>query len=166
MKSTDDVGNQACDKTIFHELEHSFTLETPLSDVWEFLWNTERVARCIPGCNQVSVIQDNRQYAAQVTKKMGPFAVAICLEIDVIEVRPPHFLTVSIRGLDHRLRSEVTQVISLQLSSAGESTQIDIRGKFSITGLLGHLSKNLIVGQVSQVLDEFSDSLRQAILYR
>lgn len=149
---------------MIHELDHSFVVEAGISEVWRFLWNVEGVARCIPGCEQVSVIENNKYYAAQIKKKMGPFAVAIGLDIEVIDARAPHFLSVSIKGSDRRLRSELTQVISLQLTPIGDSTQLDIRGEFSVTGLLGSLNKNLIVGQVSQVLDEFSSGLRHAIL--
>src|ERR1035437_6256603 len=149
---------------MIHQLDHSFVVEACISDVWRFLWTVEAVARCIPGCEHVSVIEDNKYYAAQIKKKMGRFAMAIHLDVEVIDARPPNFLSVSIKGSDRRLRSEVTQMISLQLTPTGESTQLDIRGEVSLTGLLGSLNKNLIVGQVSQVLDEFSSTLRESIL--
>jgi uncharacterized protein len=147
-----------------HQLVHSFVVEARISEVWKFLWNVDAVARCIPGCEDVSVIEHNKYYAARIKKKMGPFAVAINLDVEVIEARPPDFLSVSVKGNDRRLRSEVTQLITLQLTPIGESTQLDIEGEFSLTGLLGSLNKNLIVGQVSQIMDEFSGTLRKAIL--
>jgi uncharacterized protein len=147
-----------------YEIDHSFIVDANILRVWEFLWNVEAVAHCIPGCEEVSVVQENKYYTAQVRKKMGPFSVAIPLDVEVAEARPPECLSVSIKGNDRRLRSEVTQVLSLQLTQIGKSTQLHIRGEFSMTGLLGNLNRNLIGMQVLQVLDEFSSTLQQSIL--
>lgn len=157
-------GHHSQEERLVHQIEHSFVVEASISDVWNFLWRVEDVARCIPGCEQVSVIESHKYYTAQIKKTMGPFAVSIPLNVEVLEARPPHFLSVSINGSDRRLRSEVVQVLALHLTPICESVQLDIRGEFSVVGLLGSLNKNLIIGQISQVLDEFSTRLRQAIL--
>jgi uncharacterized protein len=148
-----------------HELEHSFSIEAAPAEVWEFLWHVDEVARCIPGCEQVTAQTDPNFYKARIIKKIGPFSVGMDFDIKVTNVRPPEFLSVELKGNDRRLRSQVTQAFALSLQAVGEhSTELLIKGNFTIEGLLGSLNRNLVSGQVSQVLDDFSSALRSAIL--
>jgi carbon monoxide dehydrogenase subunit G len=148
-----------------HELEHSFILEVAPSEVWGFLWRVEAVACCIPGCELVTVQEELKSYQAHIKKKIGPFAVRMILDVLVTDLQPPESLSVRITGQDRRLRSQVTQSIAVRLHAQGEeSTEVTIKGNFTLEGLLGSINRNLVSGQVSQVLDDFSVALRAAIL--
>jgi len=91
--------------------------------------------------------------------------VGIELAIEVKEMREHELLVIEVTGNDRRLRSQVTQQITIRLESPEpEVTRVAIQGSITIEGLLGSLNKNLVSGQVSQILSDFSDALRAAIL--
>jgi carbon monoxide dehydrogenase subunit G len=53
--------------------------------VWAFLWDVDRVARCLPGCKEAKTIVPHERYEAVVSERMGPFKVQFPLEIEVLE---------------------------------------------------------------------------------
>jgi carbon monoxide dehydrogenase subunit G len=81
-------------------VEKQTTVAAPPEQVWAFLWDVERVARCIPGCSDVRVVDPQRSYTATVTEKVGPFRVSFPLEIEVTRLEAPRNLQVQARGAD------------------------------------------------------------------
>ena len=149
------------------EIEHIFTVEAEPEQVWLFIWDVKAVARCIPGCEQVDTVEEGKTYKALVRRKMGPFAIGIELDIAVVETRPPEYLSVEISGNDRRLKSQVSQVISLTLQeNADRQTEVAVNGTFTLAGILASMNKHLIAGQVRQVLEDFASNLRTAIIER
>ena len=149
------------------EIEHAFSVEAELEQVWSFIWDVKAVARCIPGCEQVDTVEEGKTYKALVRRAMGPFAIGIEIDIAVVETRPPEYLRVEMSGDDRRLRSRVNQVISLTLrQNADRQTEVAVNGTFTLTGLLASMNNHLIAGQVRQVLEDFASNLRAAILER
>ena len=148
-----------------HDIQQSFSVEAKPEQVWDFLWDVEAVTRCIPGCEQVTVQEAGKTYKALVRKKLGPFAIGMELDVHVIESRAPEFLHVEVSGKDRRLRSSLSEKISLTLRSEDkQQTTVEIAGQFTLDGLLAAINKNLISVQVSQLFDDFAEALRQAIL--
>ena len=149
------------------DIEHSFRVGAERQQVWSFIWDVEAVARCIPGCQQVERLEEKKSYRALVQRKLGPFSLGMDLDIVVVETRAPKYLSVEASGEDHRLRSQLRQVISLSLEKDGNpGTTVTINATFTLTGLLASLSKNMIETQVGQVLEDFASTLQQAILDR
>src|SRR5579872_2400947 len=132
-------------------MNYSFTVDVNPDRVWETLWDIDAVAHCIPGCESVTEIEAKKSYRALVKKKVGPFALGMELDVKVVEIRSPDLLRVEVQGNDRRLRSRVTQAITITLAPDDErSTRIDISGEFTLEGLLGSLNKHLVSGQVTQ----------------
>ena len=149
------------------EISQSFQVEAKPAEVWSFLWDVEAVTRCIPGCEQVTVREPAKSYQAHVRKKVGPFAIGIELDVEVLESQAPALLRVAITGNDRRLRTRLQQDVRVSLRSQGErQTMVEIAGQFTLEGLLASLSRNLIAAHVTQIVDDFAGALRAAILQR
>ena len=52
------------------QLEGRFTIEAPREDVWAFLWDTEKIGRCVPGVEKVET-ESERQFWVLVKTKVG-----------------------------------------------------------------------------------------------
>ncbi len=63
------------------ELHRVIELAASPIAVWERLWDIHALAGCIPGCGDVEAIEERRRYRATIRDKVGPFRIAIPLEI-------------------------------------------------------------------------------------
>jgi hypothetical protein len=147
-----------------HQVERSFEVAAHAESVWAFFWNIEGVARCIPGCADVTVTEPGKCYRALVKRKLGPFVVGIDLAIDVLERDPPRRIRVAVTGDDRKLKTQVRQTIALALCPLENGhTTVDLAASFEIQGVLASLGKNLISMQVEQVLDDFVATLKSEL---
>ena len=48
------------------DIHATYTFDAPVQTVWDLLMDTERVAACIPGCDRLEPLGDNR-YRARLT---------------------------------------------------------------------------------------------------
>jgi carbon monoxide dehydrogenase subunit G len=52
--------------------EEQLRVPVSVADAWDFLWQTERVAACLPGCTGVEVVEAGKTYRAQFEDRIGP----------------------------------------------------------------------------------------------
>ena len=63
------------------EIRRVIELTAPPGAVWQRLWDIHALAGCIPGCGDVEAIEEHRRYRATIRDQVGPFRIAIPLEI-------------------------------------------------------------------------------------
>ena len=132
--------------------------------MWERLWDIPALAGCIPGCGDVETIEERRRYRATIRDKVGPFRIAIPLEI-LVEASSPERLVVSASGRDSTLGSPVKVALAVTLAgdAAGE-THLALDGQAQIGGKLATLGQGVIQRRTKDVLDQFAANL--AALFR
>lgn len=146
------------------ELHHSFVVAGTREQAWSFLWNIEAVARCIPGCEEVIVLDPGTAYKARVRRHVGPFLIRLDLDITVVRCDPFQGIQVEVSGEDKRLRSQVRQKIIVSLTEGeGETCRIGLETHFQLSGLLASLGERLLGGQVQQELDLFAGCVQEGL---
>jgi len=149
------------------KIQHSFQVDSLPEQVWEFFWDVHAMAQCVPGCEEVTTVEDNKTYQARVRRKMGPFLIRMPLDITVVESTPPKLFRVRISGKDKKLRSEVHQTVSVGLTGAPhDKTDVKIDIDITLSGLLATLGKNLVRTQITQTMDEFVYTLHDVLVKR
>ena len=96
-------------------MQHTFVVDTNRERAWSFLWDVEAVAKCIPGCEEVTTQEPGVSYRARVRRSVGPFLIRFELTIAVTETVPLQRLQALVSGEDKRLRSSVEQKIEISL---------------------------------------------------
>lgn len=129
-------------------------------EIWEVLWDVERIARCIRGVSDVVVIEPERKYSARITQRVGPFQVSFPLLIEVLESRPTSLITVVGSGRDAKLASRLKGKMRLSLSPASESTSVlDIDTDVSLQGRLAALGQGIVARKADEELGHFKAAL-------
>jgi carbon monoxide dehydrogenase subunit G len=132
--------------------------------VWERLWDIRALAGCIPGCGDVEAIEERRRYRATIRDRVGPFRIAIPLEI-LVEASPPERLVVTASGRDSTLGSPVKVGLTVTLAGdAAGGTRLGLDGQAQIGGKLATLGQGVIQRRTKDVLDQFAVNL--AALFR
>lgn len=146
------------------KVEKQIAVEVGPERVWEFLWDVERVAACIPGCSNVQVLEPQRSYRATVSEKVGPFRVSFPLAIAVAEAEAPRHLRVEASGTDSSVASSLKASLDLWLASQeGERTEIKIVTDLTVLGKLGALGHSVIARKADENMQRFSAALKQQL---
>jgi carbon monoxide dehydrogenase subunit G len=127
---------------------------------WAFLWDIEKMARCIPGCQSAREIEAHKRYEAVVAERVGPFKVQFPLAIEVVESQPPTRLVAVANGKDNSMGSSVKMRLDLTISADGGRTVLRISADVNIVGKLAALGHSMVKRKADEVMTQFARSLR------
>lgn len=133
-------------------------------EIWDVLWDVERIARCIRGVSDVVVIEPERKYSALLTQRVGPFRVSFPLVIEVLESRPTSLITVVASGRDAKLASRLKATMRLSLDQASEGTSVlGIDTEVALQGRLATLGQGIVARKADEELAHFSAALEREL---
>ena len=135
----------------------------PPEEVWGFVWDVERVARCLPGCREARTIVPHERYAAIVGERVGPFAVTFPLEIQILEVDDGRRLKAQAAGRDSAMGSSLRVALELSLEPRDGGSVIRLVSDAAVLGKLGTLGQGIIQRKADQIVEQFAAALRQAL---
>jgi carbon monoxide dehydrogenase subunit G len=141
------------------ELRRVIDLAVTPDAVWERLWDVPALAACIPGCDAVETVEAQRRYRATIRDKVGPFRIAIPLEV-AVEPAPPTRLTVTAHGRDSVLGSPVTLTLVASIEPAGNGgARLALDGHGEVGGRLAALGQGVIDRKTRDILERFATNL-------
>lgn len=130
--------------------------------VWKLLRDTPRLAALLPGVETVTPLDEPgaEVYQAKATDKIGPFKVALNLEIRVIEAREPVSLKAGIKGSDSIGLNRITGSLHITLVPASPSAQMRFEADIEILGKLATLGAAPIRRRVTEKFAEFARNIQ------
>ncbi|HEU4369118.1 MAG TPA: SRPBCC domain-containing protein [Methylomirabilota bacterium] len=127
--------------------------------VWERLWDVPALAACIPGCDAVETVEAERRYRATIRDKVGPFRIAIPLEV-AVDPTPPTRLGLSATGRDAALGSPIKlSLVATIATGARGGTRLVLEGRGEVGGKLAALGQGVIERKTRDILDRFATNL-------
>ncbi len=140
--------------------EKAVTVNAPLQEVWNFLWDPEKLTTCIEGCQKIEVVEPRKKYAALVEAKVGPFKTSFSVELELEEVDESH-IKAKAAGKDSKIAASMKQQIDLQLKDkAGEGTELNFKTDVSILGKLATLGHWIIKKKADEVMEQFVSRMK------
>ena len=133
-------------------IEDSFTVRTPVEQMWAVLHDVEQLAPCMPGAELTEVV-DEKTWKGKVHVKFGPVQMAFAGTV-VMDERDDvaHRAKLSAKGTEQRGKGAATAKVESWLEPAGdEGTTVHIRSDITISGAAAQLSRGLIP-EVSKLL--------------
>ncbi|HET9248363.1 MAG TPA: SRPBCC family protein [Actinomycetota bacterium] len=130
----------------------SFTVRTPVEQMWAVLHDVEQLAPCMPGAELTEVV-DEKTWKGKVHVKFGPVQMAFAGTV-VMDERDDvaHRAKLSAKGTEQRGKGAATAKVESWLEPAGdEGTTVHIRSDITISGAAAQLSRGLIP-EVSKLL--------------
>ncbi len=140
--------------------EERIEVKAPAEDVWGLLWDIERLARCLPGCEAINELEPRRKYDAVVVERIGPFQARFGLELSVTKVDPERFVQVEVTGKDRKLAASMRGVMEARLERRGdEGTALDIIADVQVTGKIAGLGQVVIKRKSRDVIGRFAQAI-------
>jgi carbon monoxide dehydrogenase subunit G len=142
------------------ELEHRFTVPTPVGDTWDAFNDLERIAPCFPGASLTSVEGD--EFAGSVKVRLGPVSLLYNGTGRFVERDTDnHHALIEAKGKDKRGNGTAAATIRAKLSPDGEQTLVEVTTDLAITGKPAQFGRGVIQDVSDKLLGQFVDCLEQ-----
>ncbi len=143
------------------KISGSSTLEAPVDKVWEAIQDPAVLARCLPGCESLSVIGDDR-YAMSVTAGVAAIKGTYAGEVSLSDKVAPTSLTMRASGAG--APGTIDADVKVQLApSAGGGTDLSYDADASVGGAIGGVGQRMLVGVSRKMAGQFFTALDRDI---
>ena len=145
------------------KLREEFEVAEPVATVWTFFEQPERVAQCMPGVEQLTVVTPD-DIEVRLTQSVGPMTATFAANIAIVERVQEKLIGFtatgkSVRGAMGNVRAGVT----VQLEAAGDRTVVMVEGDVALAGALGSVGQKVVAKQAGKVTGQFARNLEQAL---
>jgi len=144
------------------KFQGNLLIARPIEKVWEFLWDIEKLSKCIPGCQAVKTLKEREKYELTVKDSVGPITVQLEFLADVKKLEPLKRIEIAMQGKDFKAGG-VRQTMALALASKDNETQVDFETDVNVFGRLGTLGYPFVKKKAEAVIKEFGDNVKGAI---
>jgi uncharacterized protein len=144
------------------KFQGNLLIARPIEKVWAFLWDIEKLSKCIPGCQAVKTLKERERYELSVKDSVGPITVQLELLADVKKIEPLKRIEIAMQGKDFKAGG-VRQTMALALASKDNETQVDFETDVNVFGRLGTLGYPFVKKKAEAVIKEFGDNVKGAI---
>ena len=144
------------------QLNHEFTVDAPLDEVWQALLDPHRVAPCMPGATLDEVNGD--EFAATVQVKLGPVNLKYKGKGAYVDKdEQAKRLVIKASGKDVRGAGTASGSATVTLTDAGGATHGEVVSELKVTGRPAQFGRGLIAEVGGRLLGEFAKNLGQEL---
>lgn len=140
------------------KIENSFTIDAPVEEAWALLTNIPEIAPCLPGAKLSG--EEDGVYSGAVKIKVGPVTAeyrgtAAFVERDDVN----HRAVIDGKGRDSRGAGNAQALITAEMRSVGEQTEVDISTDLKITGKVAQFGRGVMQDVSEKLLGQFAECL-------
>lgn len=144
-------------------IEKTFSVAAPAETVWSFVNDPDQVAACIPGCEDVELV-DAKTYRATVKLSAGPIKTSFKLNIAIGEQQAPEFARYHTTGEEGGKASRLSANSTLQLTALDDDTcTVTYVSEITISGRLGKFGAGVMKKIADSEGAKFATALCAAI---
>ena len=143
------------------QLNATYVFDAPVARVWDLLMDIGAVASCLPGCQGLKPLGDDR-YEAELAVAVAAISGNFKGTVSLLDKVPPHSYTLLIEGSGRPgfLKGQAA-VTLIPDGEAKTSVQIAARGEAG--GMLARVGQRLLEGVGRMSMDRFFGCLAQRI---
>jgi carbon monoxide dehydrogenase subunit G len=141
------------------KLREEFQVARPVGDVWTFFEQPERVAECLPGVEQVTVV-DPDNVSVRVTQRLGPMTATFDAKVKITERVAGELISFTATGRTVRgALGNIRAGTSVRLVPVDGQTLVSVEGDVTLAGALGSVGQKVVARQAGKVTAEFARNL-------
>jgi carbon monoxide dehydrogenase subunit G len=137
------------------------TLQAPVDKVWEAIQDPAVLARCIPGCEALRSLGEDR-YAMSVTAGVAAIKGTYAGEVSLHDKVAPSSLRLKATGAGAPGTIDATVMVRFA-PSAGGGTELSYDADASVGGAIGGVGQRMLAGVTKKTAGQFFTALDQDI---
>jgi hypothetical protein len=147
------------------KVTEEFVVQEPPQRLWEFFEQIDRVARCLPGVEDVEVI-DSDNSRLRVTQALGPMSATFDMKMRITERDPGRAMQFTaigrtVRGAAGNIRT--ANVVRLQELDDGAATRVILDADVALGGMIGSVGQKVVAKQAGKVTRTFAETLQREL---
>ncbi len=146
------------------EIHENAVLELPVSKVWAAVNDPGVLKLCVPGCQEISVVDPNN-YKAKAVIKVGFIAAKFDnIQVKKVESTENQRLVFEIVGEDANKIGGFKLNMEVKMGEAGEGTPktaLEVNATVDMKGKFASLGRRLVEWKSKGMLEEFVENLRR-----
>ncbi len=140
------------------QLTGTYPFDAPAARVWSLLNDPEIIAACLPGCDRLEPIGEDR-FRANLSLAVAAISGQYSGTVTILEKCPPHSYRLAIDGSGKA--GFVKGDAQVTLTEESGSTTVRVTGDGHVGGLFARVGQRLL-GSISQMMmDRFFACLRE-----
>jgi carbon monoxide dehydrogenase subunit G len=145
------------------KVSESFVVPESRDAVWEVVGDVARIAKCMPGVEDVSVV-DADNATVRVSQSLGPMSATFDAKMKVTEREAGRLIAFSATGRSVKgAAGNVRVTNSVRLEDEGDSTRVLLEADVAMGGMLGAVGGKVIARQAAQAAKEFASALEREL---
>jgi uncharacterized protein len=143
------------------DLSSTYTFDAPPEAVFTALVDPEIVAACLPGCEGLEPIGDDR-YRVKLLLTVAAVGGSYSGTVAIVDKQPPrsYRLVIEGSGAPGFVRGEA----SIDLTADGTTTIVSVHGKGQVGGVVARVGQRLLGSVSKMMLDRFFSSVQQRVV--
>ena len=133
-------------------LEGTYTFPAPRERVWALLMDTSAIASCVPGCEALEPLGDDR-YQATLVATVAAISGSYEGTVAMLDKVAPESYRLVIDGSGKHGFVNVESRVTLR--EDGGSTIVDVTGTMEVGGMIARVGQRLIGSVSKMMLDRF-----------
>lgn len=145
------------------DLSATYVFDAPPEVVWAVLVDPEAVAACLPGCDRLEPIGEDR-YRVTLTLAVAAIGGRYSGTVAIVDKRPPHSYRLMVEGSGGP--GFVKGEAAIELAADGAATVVNVNGHGQIGGVIARVGQRLLGSVSKMMLDRFFSSAQNRVIER
>lgn len=142
------------------ELSDQCHINASRETVWKALNDPDVLRACIPGCEELTKV-DDESFSAKVTLKVGPVKAKMTGDVTLSDIDAPNGYTIEGKGKGNAGFASGGAKIKLEEAADGTLLKYDVNAK--IGGRLAEVGGRFIDSTATKMAAQFFDSFEQEV---
>ena len=141
-------------------MSKTFTIRAPISDVWNFMTDVEKVSTCIPGAQYEEDLGEN-QHAVMLMVKVGPIKSTYRSTVSIRSMDSEnHTIQIEGKGTDTKGKGGATmEMVGKLTENEDGATEINGDSTVTIQGMLAQFGSRMVEDVSNQLFLQFTKAL-------
>jgi len=141
-------------------LSKIFSISAPISAVWDFMTNVEKVCTCIPGAQYEEKIGED-QHSVMLVIKVGPIKSSYRSTVSIRSMDNENYtIEIEGQGTDTKGKGGATmELVGTLIESESGTTEIKGDSTVTIQGMLAQFGSRMVEDVSNQLFIQFTKSL-------
>ena len=141
-------------------LSKTFNIRAPISAVWDFMTNVEKVCTCIPGAQYKENIGEN-QHSVMLLVKVGPIKSSYRSTVSIRSLDNENYtIEIEGQGTDTKGKGGATmELVGVLSENENGTTEINGDSTITIQGMLAQFGSRMVEDVSNQLFIQFTNSL-------
>jgi carbon monoxide dehydrogenase subunit G len=145
-------------------LDQDITIDSPIGAVWGFLMDLEKVSRCVPGVEDLRLIDDDA-VAGTLLVRVGPIGLRMEGTVRLTErAAAEGRAALQVEANDRRIGAGVTATTVMQVTGVDErTTALTVRTDAVLLGRLGGFGQPIIRRKADEIARGFAANVAASL---